>query len=116
MEVTPIPKAKRYRRQPRTTAEMETYERNIKARMSFAQRRCEAALPRVCTGTATEPHHVYPQRLGRDDSFENLRMVCPSCNGQIETLGQRSAMALGLYSPHPLGIFDPDPEPEGEAA
>lgn len=109
-DVNPIPKEPRYRRQARTTAEMETYLLNVQRRLAFCLRRCEAQLPRVCTGIATEPHHVYPQRRGRDDSFENLRMVCPSCNGQIETLGQRSAMALGLYSAHPLG----DPEDTGD--
>ena len=107
-DVTPIPKTKRYRRQARTPVELKFYLDNVERRMRYAGYRCEAALPRVCTGEATAPHHVFPQRLGRDDSFECLRAVCVPCNQMIESMGVRSAMALGLYSPHPLGIMDPD--------
>ncbi len=102
-DVTPIGKTRRYRRVPRTEEEWHAYMMNVQRRLAFSMARCEASLPRVCTGRATEPHHVFPQRLGRDDSFDNLRAVCPSCNAQIESMGRDTAEALGLFSPVPLG-------------
>lgn len=107
-EVTPIDKPQRYRRQPRTQTELDLYIRNVQARFSYARHGCEANLA-TCTGEAEAPHHVYPQRDGRDDSFENLRAVCRNCNEAIERMGVRSAGELGLWSGHPLGL-PPDPE------
>ena len=110
-EVTPIPKTGRYRRQPRNPQETALYLDNVERRMQWANRHCELQLPRVCTVEAVACHHVYPQRLGRDDSFENLRATCESCNQMVESMGKQSAAALGLYSAHPLGLLaDPDPE------
>ena len=69
---------------------------------------CELNLPRVCEGIGTWVHHIWPQRAMRrtgvwDDSIENIRWSCDSCNQQVESMGQQSAAELGLYSAEPLG-------------
>ena len=87
----------------RTDSERAAYLSNMAARLSSTGGRCELRLPRVCTGSATGVHHVYPQRLGRDDSVANLRAACWPCNVQVEQMGKRTAECLGLYSPVPLG-------------
>lgn len=100
-------KAARKRAGRRTAAERDAYEATWHARRSFAGGLCELKLS-TCTQVATEPHHVYPQRSGVDDSFENLRASCSSCNAAVESVGVKSAEALGLYSPTPLGASEDD--------
>jgi 5-methylcytosine-specific restriction endonuclease McrA len=101
-DVTPITKTVRYRRKPRTEDEMAAYILAHISRHSYAGGRCELQL-RTCTGVATASHHVFPQRLGRDDSFNNLRATCANCNEAVERMGKQSAEAAGFYSPTPLG-------------
>lgn len=108
-DVEPMFEEERYRRRLRTDAEFADYMANFDARIRHAGNRCELALA-TCTGRVTEPHHVFPQRLGRDDSFENLRACCASCNHMVQSMGKQTAGRLGLYSPVPL---DPN---RGDAA
>lgn len=91
----------------RTPDQAAAYRANWFGRYRHTEGRCEVRL-QTCTGKATEPHHVWPQREARrlgvavDDSFENLRSSCTNCNAQVEQLGVQTAQTLGLYSPHPL--------------
>lgn len=86
----------------RTSREQVTYQTNATARHKAARGRCELQLD-PCTRRATETHHIYPQRSGLDDSYDNLRACCASCNRWVEDMGRKTATALGLYSETPLG-------------
>jgi 5-methylcytosine-specific restriction endonuclease McrA len=101
-DVTRIEKERRYRRQPRTEDEMAAYIVAGQLRFDYANRLCELRL-RTCTKQATAVHHVFPQRMGRDDSLLNLRACCASCNEAVERMGRRTAERLGWFSPTPLG-------------
>jgi 5-methylcytosine-specific restriction endonuclease McrA len=81
---------------------MAIYVANSRSRLAACLGRCELNL-KGCTVLATGMHHVYPQRKGRDDSYENLRASCWNCNVSVEAMGVRTAEAAGLYSPTPLG-------------
>jgi hypothetical protein len=43
--------------------------------------RCEQAIPGVCTGVATEVHHIHGRMAG--DGAANLHATCKECNLRI---------------------------------
>lgn len=69
-----------------------------KAKKIIKQRsggRCEARIPSVCTGQATDAHHVKRRSRGGKHDPSNLLAVCRRCHDFIGA-NPRSATQMGL--------------------
>lgn len=59
------------------------YWRNRAIVLRDAGRLCVIQLPGICSGGATEAHHVRLVWDGGSDDVENLRAACTECNAEL---------------------------------
>ncbi len=55
----------------------------VRRRMEEMNGTCEGAIPGICTGRATDGHHLKTRARGGTNDYENVCVLCAACHRHV---------------------------------